>query len=191
MNDVLITEIRNIIEFLCKEKTNKFGYRAFTHITDVVNFSGELAKKLNADEEIVTIASYMHDYGSIIGEYEDHHIIGAEFAEKLLREHNYLEEKIKKVKYCISTHRGSKDLPRGTIEAKIVSSADAMSHYKDIFGLFYLAWIIHKLPYEEGKKFVKEKLERSWDKIELSEGRKMIRKERAAAMIFLQCELKS
>lgn len=60
---------------LAKRKTNYFGYGAWTHhILHVVKYAKLMAKKLNADTEVVEIASLLHDYASIINYdfYEDH-----------------------------------------------------------------------------------------------------------------------
>jgi len=52
-------------------------------------------------------------------------------------------------------------LPRKTIEAKIVASADAMSFFDNIHSLLYLAYIRHKMNIDEGVKWVLNKLEKA------------------------------
>jgi len=181
----MLTEIKKLVEEECNKESNPFLYTAFIHISNVVKFSKLLAQKLNADEEIVEIAAWLHDWGSLIGRYEDHHIAGAEEAERILKNFNYPQEKIEKVKHCILAHRGSKDIKRESIEAEIVASADAMAHFADIPDLFHLGYSTKKLSYEDGIKFVKEKLERSWNKI-MPEGKEIIKEKYKAALKILE-----
>ena len=79
----------------------------------------QLAKERNADMEIVLISAWLHDIASIKGHYEDHHIIGQEYAQEFLKKNNYPREKIKQVKHCIFAHRGSKDIKREYESKKI------------------------------------------------------------------------
>ena len=162
-NEEIINEIRKIVENACKKETNYFGYGTWTHhITSVVKWARTLARKSNADEEIVEIAALLHDYASIvnINNYSGHHTRGAELAEEI-KKYGYPRDKIEKIKHCIVTHRSSIDLPRKTIEAKIVASADAMSFFDNIHSLLYLAYIRHKMNIDEGAKWVLNKLEKA------------------------------
>ncbi len=170
----MIEKIKKIVEEESKKPTNPFGYTAFIHISNVVKFGSPLAVDLKADKEIVELACWLHDWGSLIGKYDDHHIVGANEAERILTEFNYPNNKIEEIKHCIITHRGSKDFKRETLEAEIVACADAMSHFADVPDLFHLAYVTHKLSYGEGKTFVKNKLERSWRKINLPRGKEII-----------------
>ena len=82
----MVKKFKRIVKEACKQKSNYFGYRAWTdHITTVIKYATILAKKLNADEEIVEIAAIFHDYASIVNKdlYPDHHIHGAKLAEKI------------------------------------------------------------------------------------------------------------
>jgi hypothetical protein len=73
----------------------------------------------------------LHDYAGIKNEdnYENHNLLGAEEAEKILKRFNYSKEKIEKIKHCIYAHRGSVSTGRKTLEAKCVASVDAMAHF--------------------------------------------------------------
>ena len=46
-----------------------------------------------------------------------------------------------------------------------MADADAVSHFDSLPSLLYLAYRERGLEFEEGKKFVKEKLERSFQKL--------------------------
>ena len=159
-------KIRDYVKSECQKETNVFGMEAFDdHFVSMVKHAKFLAEKNEADIEIVEIAGWLHDIASIRGDYEDHHIKGAEYAEEILSKHNYPEEKIEQIKHCIIAHRGSKEIPRETIEAKCISDADAMSHFDNIGSLFYLAHTNYKMNTEEANTFVRDKLERSWNKL--------------------------
>ena len=51
------------------------------------------------------------------------------------------------------------------MEAKIVASADSMSHFVELHRLFWLAYHRYDMDVEEGKKWVLDKLERSYKKL--------------------------
>jgi len=150
----------------CKKDTNQFGMNAYNHhFKSVVMYAKKLAKKRNADLEIVLVSAWMHDIGSIMGDYKNHHISGQKYAEEFLRKHNYPSDRIDRIKHCIYAHRGSKDIPRESIEAECICDADAMSHFNTIPSLFYLAIHLRGLNTEEANEFVKSKLERSYKKL--------------------------
>ena len=152
----------------CEEYNKKYDYDFWNdHIKYVVSNSINLAKKYNADVEIVELGALLHDISmpSEYGEREKHHIYGAEIAEQLLIELNYPKDKIEQVKNCVLNHRGSKDRPRNTIEEQCVADADVIAHFDCIPSLFSLAYQEMNLSICEGKDFVKKKLERDFYKL--------------------------
>ncbi|MBW2996632.1 HD domain-containing protein [Candidatus Woesearchaeota archaeon] len=181
----MIEEVRKRVEEEHKKPTNLFKGSYEHHFVPVVKYANQLAEKLGANKEIVEIAAWLHDIGSIIGDYENHHISGAEYAEKLLKEYNYPQEKIEQVKHCIIAHRGSKSIPRETIEAECVANADAMAHFDNIPSLFGLAFLSKKKDTDEAKEFIKGKLQRSWNKL-MPEAKEMIKLKYDAAKVILE-----
>uniref|UniRef100_A0A7C4M2P3 HD domain-containing protein n=1 Tax=candidate division CPR3 bacterium TaxID=2268181 RepID=A0A7C4M2P3_UNCC3 len=172
-----LEQIRKIVKEASEKSDNYFGATAYSyHIVPVVKYSLLLAERLKADKEIIELSALLHDYSSLVSKdfYEEHHIHSSRLAEEILKKFNYPKETIEKVKYCIFTHRASKEIKRESLEAKIVASANAMSHFSDVNSLFYLAFIIHKLDIEKGTKFVLTKLENSWKKV-MPEGRAIIK----------------
>lgn len=167
MRDDIIKYLKDEIYRRANKEENKFGIGVYYHIEAVVKNGIELAKEYGADEEVVIIASWLHDIASITDYklYEEHHIYGARIAEEILKEFNYDEEKIKKVKACIINHRGSVNNERLTIEERCVADADAISHFDSVPSLLYLAYVNKKMSIEEGQTFVKNKLERSYKKL--------------------------
>jgi len=167
----------NIVDEIKKELLNRvsqnkdeLGYDIWeVHIKDVVRIANELAEKYNADREIVELAALLHDVAraSLEGPNDEHHIYGAEIAEELLASYEYPKDRIERVKQCVFNHPSGLDLPRNTIEEECIADADALSHFDDIPGMFYLAYTLRGLNESEGRKFVREKLE--GDYLKLSE----------------------
>lgn len=176
------TDITNYLEKeiykRANKPSNKFGIGCYYHIEAVVKNAQILANKFNADEEIVIIAAWLHDIASITDYslYEMHHIHGADIAEDILKQFNYEQKKIKKVKECILNHRGSINNKKLTIEEKCVADADAISHFDNIPSLLYLAYVNKKMDIKDGRNFVIEKLKRSYNK--LSESSKELYKDK-------------
>lgn len=172
----MIEEIERIVENACKSESNKYGYGIWSHhIVYVVKYAIQLAEKLDADVEVVEIAALLHDYAGIKDCVltEEHHIHGAEEAQRILAGFGYPQEKIQIVKDCILTHRGSVPMERLTPEAECIASADAMTHVFQVPSLLHLAYVNHGLGIDEGKKWVLNKIERSMKKL-CPEAREMI-----------------
>lgn len=164
----MITEIARIVEEACAKETNIFGYGIWTHhITQVAKNGKRLAEMFGADPETVEIAALLHDYASIKDEalYKDHHIHSPIEAEKLLTRFGYPQESIEAVKECIATHRGSVPRERRSAEAECLANADAMAHIEQVPSLLELAFVQHGMEIDEGTRWAKEKLERSWNKL--------------------------
>lgn len=164
----VISIVRARVERACRKKTNIYGYNAWDpHIKSVVYYGKILAKKTGANEDVVTLAALLHDYAATVDKayIAEHHIHGARLAEELLTSFNVSPDIIQNVCECILTHRGSKVMKKKTKEAQCVADADAMSHFSSISSLFTLALVVHKLSTEEARKFVLEKLMRSFKKL--------------------------
>ena len=59
-------QVSDLVERECKKETNYFGYGIWSHhILSVVKYSRLLAKKLNANIQVVELAALLHDYSSI------------------------------------------------------------------------------------------------------------------------------
>ncbi len=164
----VIDEIATIVREACARDTNIFGYGIWTHhITQVVKNGKRLAELFGADQEIVEIAALLHDYASIKDQalYQDHHVHGPIEAEKLLKRLGYPQAKIETVKECIAAHRGSVPGERRSAEAECLANADAMAHIQQIPSLLELAFVQRKMGIDEGTQWVRDKLERSWNKL--------------------------
>ncbi len=182
----IVKNVENIVKKECKKPTNIFGYAFFVyHIMPVVKYAKLLAKRFEADKEILELAALLHDIGVIQGDKPNHHISGAKEAEKILKKFNYPKEKIEQIKHCIFAHRSSKSIPRKTIEAKCLASADAMAHFDEIPSLFESAFVRFKMNPEEGQEWILAKLERDWKKL-IPEARKLVRNKYNAVKLLLK-----
>lgn len=184
----VIEEVRKLVEEECRKDTNIYGDGIWTnHILSVVKFAKILAEKTNADQEIVEIAALSHDLASIKDEHQHakHHVFGAEEAERILKQYHYPKEKIEKIKHCIYTHRASQFVKRMSKEADCVANADAMAHFNNIPSLFYFAFVRRKMDIEEGTRWLRNKLQRSWNKM-TSEVKEMVKDKYEASMVLLK-----
>lgn len=187
MSENIVEEIRKFVEEESKRPTAKYGYEPYLfHLIPVRNYAIELAKKLSADVEVVEIAALLHDIGSIIYGRENHHVTGAEIAEKKLRELNYPEEKIEQIKKCILNHRGSVNNHKTTVEEQIIADADSLSHFDNLSGLFKAAFIYENLNQQEAMVNVLFKLKRSFEKLSFQESREIIKPRYEAVMLLLK-----
>jgi uncharacterized protein len=191
--ETIIRLVKKMVKEANDSPHNKYGDTVWKyHLGLVAKYALALAKKLQADTEVVILAAYLHDYAALldIKNAPKHHVEGAKKAGLILKKLGLPPDKIKAVKECIFSHRGSVKIKKRTLEAKIIASADAMSHFYYIPDMFYLAYGVHKFKSEEGAAWLKAKLERSWDKIVLPEGRTMIRKDRKLFLEVLDQVLK-
>lgn len=167
MRDDIIKYLSAEVKRRCELPDNFFGIGCFYHIEAVVKNSALLADKYKADKEVVMIAAWLHDIASVTDYnlYKQHHIYGAEMANNILQQLGYEMDKIKLVEQCIRNHRGSTSNNITTLEELCVTDADAISHFDNISSLLYLAYVKRNMGIDEGKVFVKNKLERSFKKL--------------------------
>jgi putative nucleotidyltransferase with HDIG domain len=176
---------RKFVEEECKKPTSKYGYEPYMfHFVPVHDYAKKLAIELGADREVVEIAAWMHDIGSIMHGRENHHVTGAQIAESKLKEWNYPTDKIEKIKNCILHHRGSIDSERLTQEEQIVAEADSMSHFDNIGGIFRAALNFENHDQLSANRAVKNKLTNSYKKLS-PKAKEIIKTKYDAAMLLL------
>jgi HD superfamily phosphodiesterase len=178
MNQMMINRAKDHIIDLCKDK--EFFWLA--HIKSVVKYAGILADDYDCDKEIVLISAWLHDIRKINGQRELHHVYGADDAEKFLLGWGYDKEKVVKVKYCILTHSSDKNYPPENIEAKIVASADSLSHFDNLPLMINKAY--HITTPDKVNGWVLDKYARSFEKM-MPEAMKLIEQRYAAIKLLL------
>jgi len=182
-----ISIVKTFVEEECRKPTSKYGYEPFPfHFIPTVKYARRLAKKLGADLEIVTIAAWLHDIGSIMESRGEHHITGAKIAGKKLEELNYPSEKIERVNNCILNHRGSVKNKCISLEEKILVDADCMSNFENIAGIFQCAYVYENLNREQARISVLKKMQNKWSQLNFKESRNIIRPKYEAAKILLR-----
>lgn len=182
----IVEKIKRFVEKESKKPTSKYGYEPFVfHFTPMAKYAGELADEFGVNKEVVLLAAWLHDIGSIIRGREGHHITGAKIAEKKLRELDYPSGKINLVKKCILNHRGSQKNDRKSIEEQIVAEADAMSTFDNIGGIFKAAFMYEDLNQKDAQISVRRKLENKWKQLKFKKSKDIIRPRYEAAMILL------
>ena len=141
--DSVVESIKTELIKRCNNYKEKYGFDYWNdHIKYVVKNAVQFANKYNADVEIVELGALLHDIAmpSEFGPKEEHNVYGVEIAEELLSKLNYPEDRKQRVKECVLRHRGSKELPRNTIEEQCVADADVIAHFDCIPSLFHLAF---------------------------------------------------
>jgi uncharacterized protein len=111
------------------------------HVMRVYNLCLDLAKnEPGVDLDVMKTAVLLHDIARVKEDQDDsgntdHSILGAEMAEKILRDFGYPEEKVEFIKHCIVTHRFRSGNEPKTTEAKILFDADKL----DVIGSIGIA----------------------------------------------------
>jgi uncharacterized protein len=164
-----VNQIKKILLEKCEQhkKNPRFGYYDYwnDHIKLVVKYAVELAEQYGADVEIAELGALLHDISmpSEYGDRSEHHIYSAEMAETLLTELKYPPDKISVVRKCVFNHPGRNARLRNTLEENCVSDADALAHFDRIPSLFSLAYNIHHMTLDEGREYVKKRLQGDFD----------------------------
>lgn len=183
----IVQEIKNFVENECKKPGSRYGYEPFPfHFVPMAKYAEDLANEMGGDKEVILIAAWLHDIGSIIHGRNNHHITGAKIAEQKLKELQYPAKKTKLVKKCVLNHRSSQQSNRESIEEQIIAEADAMSNFDNIGGIFKAAFIYEDKTQGEAKDSVRKKLKRKWNQLHFESSKKIIRPKFEAAMLLLK-----
>lgn len=128
MDTILLQVEDYILKIMGEQLPNHYFYHNYTHTQRVVKHIKELvtAERLDeTDSEVLQIAGWFHDAGYMVSP-ENHEVESAGLAEEFLKNKNYPEDRILKVKACILvTKKYSK--PSGILQ-KIICDAD-FSHF--------------------------------------------------------------
>ncbi|MEK6958816.1 MAG: HD domain-containing protein [archaeon] len=123
-----------LVETITKEIQPYFegmnGCHDFAHTERVMKMAEHIAKKENANLEIVMLAALLHDIGRK-EEMEKNGAIchaekSAELSREILSRHGLESKKINDIAHCITTHRFRKNNPPTTLEAKVLFDADKL-----------------------------------------------------------------
>ena len=101
------------------------------HIRRVVALAEKIAAGEGAQMEIVCAAAFLHDAvdreQETFASRQEHHLVAAELAARVLSQAGWSEAQIAAVQHCIRSHRfrQSQEAPQ-TLEAKVVFDADKL-----------------------------------------------------------------
>lgn len=102
----------------------------WSHVKRVWRLCMKIGRKLEADLEVLQLASFLHDIARSKEDQSkgkiDHAEKGAEMAREILKKYDYSKETIQKVVACIKSHRFRNEEKPKSIEAKILFDADKL-----------------------------------------------------------------
>ncbi|OIO47435.1 MAG: phosphohydrolase [Parcubacteria group bacterium CG1_02_40_82] len=134
-------KLQKIKEIAQREMKEAESAHDFLHVMRVYNLCLHLAKTdPDVDLEILKAAIFLHDIARVKEDSDasgkiDHAIFSAKMAQKILRNLDYPEEKIKQIEHCIVAHRFRSGNEPQTKEAKILFDADKL----DVLGTIGIA----------------------------------------------------
>jgi HD superfamily phosphodiesterase len=169
IRDFVITEIKN------SDKCDPWFWDEHVAIVERIALK-ILETQSQANKEIVLLSVWFHDLGRAYGHDKDHDSWGAEFSKKYLIEKGFGKEVADGVYNACLVHRVT-DLKPESVEAKILATADAMSHFEEGFYLrIFYAWSKRMSNYQEMKDKLIKKIERDYhQKIFFNEARETIK----------------
>lgn len=143
------------------------------HIDIAVDFARQLADKYQANAEIAMLGALLHDAGLAYkretASPAGHEGRSVEYAQESLPKYSYDTQLIDEVIKCIAATEP--EVEPATLEAKIVRSADALSH---MLSVHYLAKAMFADDLEDGISFVEKKIEKDFYKVCLDDERQMV-----------------
>ncbi len=162
----LINSVKEYIINKCNEyKKKSVDHYDFwnEHIKYVYFEAVLLAKKYNADVEIVSLGALLHDIALIeqIGDRQEHHINGKILSNKILENFDCANDIKERVLGCVYNHRSSKNATN--IEELCVSDADILAHFDNIPMLFNSAFNRYNLTLNEVREWLLEQLEKDYN----------------------------
>jgi HD superfamily phosphodiesterase len=134
------------------------------HVVMVLSYAEQLCGGLQADHEVVSISAYLHDISAVIdiASLPKHNLDSAERAGLLLNELGYSPEGIREVKECIVRHVNPIKIGDASVEAVVLSNADAMSQIANPAYWLYFVFKIRTTSFEEGRAWYANKIESNW-----------------------------
>lgn len=109
----------------------------FDHVLRVMRSAEEIGEELGADLEVLRAAALLHDAAGADPRENraEHESASAEFAQKILGEEGWPEERVQAVTECIVSHRYRGKQNPESLEAKILFDSDKL----DVIGAFGVA----------------------------------------------------
>lgn len=175
----LINKVKDYVMNKCNEyKNSSYDHYDFwnEHIKYVYFEAITLAKKYNANVELVSLGALLHDIALIenVGDRSEHHVNGKILSEKILEQFGCSDDVKDRVLGCVYNHRSSKNATN--IEEICVADADILAHFDNIPMLFNSAFNRNNLSLNEVREWMEEVFEK--DFCDLSDRTKVFFKEK-------------
>jgi uncharacterized protein len=172
------------LEKIVKEKMLPLEGTAhsYAHVDRVVKTAVLLAKKEEADAELVRVGAIPHDVGRCIG--QPHNESGATLASKILKGLNYSPQKTRKIARIVLLHDIGSENKLHSLEEKIVWDADKI----DLLGAVGLARGFHwcgKQSFDSAVKLAFETYTPIYDTLNTKSARKLAKKRNEETISFL------
>ncbi|MDD5527538.1 MAG: HD domain-containing protein [Patescibacteria group bacterium] len=175
-----IEQIKKIVFDEANEYERKF------HFQPVINNAVFLAKKMNANLEIVELAAILHDIGKFKFGPKDHASTGAIEARKILKDFSFEDKIIEEIVHCVEAHEVKGENKPKTIEAEIIANADAMAHF-DVMPYFFFHCGSNGKDFMEAYDWVIKKMDRDCnDKLTLKEAREVVADKLSSINLLLE-----
>ena len=171
-----LEDIRN--QIINEIKTSKLCQPWFIdeHLVVVEKFAEQLCQLYPlANKDAVLLSVWFHDIGRADGHNKDHDVYGAEYARKLLSKKAFDKKIINLVYEACKAHCCETYKPQ-SLEAKILATADALSHYSQGFYLRIFQYWSQGMGYKKARNKLTRKIERDYkDKIFFKEAKRALK----------------
>jgi hypothetical protein len=171
-----IQTIRESILAKAKASTHIEPWFVSEHLLEVEKHASWLCDLYpNANRDVVGLAVWFHDIGRLEGINDGHDQYGAAEAQKVLSANHFPQDMIDLVTAACAAHRAEEVKPV-TIEAKILATADAMSHFIHSFYVRIIESRRKTTEFHQALALIKLKLDRDFnEKISLPEAKAKIK----------------
>jgi putative nucleotidyltransferase with HDIG domain len=137
-----ILQIKNQLVNEIKNSNHCVDYFYQDHMLVVEKLAMELCNSHSqAKREAVLLMVWFHDIGRAHNHNENHDVYGAQYASRVLKQHNFTQDFIQLVTAGCKTHSCSQQGKPRSIEGKILATADALSHFHQGFYLKLLSYL--------------------------------------------------
>lgn len=148
------------------------------HVDLATEVGKKLARKLNANVDIVEIGTYLMDcmIGQALkkGRLQDHVQMSLDKTNELLRNSELSEEAKENIRHCVSEHHGAKKF--FSPESEICCNADCY-RFTSVKGFMYAVKFMREMPFLDLVKLLENKVEEKWGLVSLDVCRKELEPE--------------
>lgn len=183
-----IIPVREYVRQACQRNENIFGPSFFEeHLSVVAGCAARLAKRLEADSEVVDLAAYLHDFSAVRdpGTLPVHAEVSADLAKQLLIERGYSPNTVAGVAEAIALHSTPLQIGEASTEAVCLSNADAAGRILRPAYWLYFAFRVRNQGFDEGRRWLRTLLETQWHAL-IEPAKELVSAEYATAMSLLR-----